>query len=67
MVEKRKQPPGPRQRPPSPEHYDEVHDASEASFPASDPPSWTPVMGAGGPDRRADKPSGALREEEAKP
>jgi Fe-Mn family superoxide dismutase len=30
----------------------EVNDASEESFPASDPPSFTPVSGAGRPERQ---------------
>jgi hypothetical protein len=31
---------------------DEIEGASEDSFPASDPPSWTPTASIGGPDVR---------------
>jgi len=36
---------------------DEVDTSSFDSFPASDPPSWTPVAGTGTPSRDDETPS----------
>jgi len=57
MTDERRQP-TPRLGEPRP--YDEVDEAGEESFPASDPPAWEPIR-TGSPDERKDEHPDARR------
>lgn len=57
MTEQRREP-APKLTEPRP--YDEVDEAGDESFPASDPPAWEPIR-SGSPDEHKDEHPDARR------